>query len=84
MDEGISGLKKAGLEPIVVDMTSIDAKACGLSVMKVIIPECELLEGDHRMPFLGGRRWLEVPVRLGLRSAPLRLEERNKQPHPYP
>ena len=82
--EGVSRLQAMGLDPIAVDMTSSDAKECGMSVIKVVIPECEALEGDHRMPFLGGRRWREVPARIGLRPSHLTLEERNLQPHPYP
>jgi len=82
--EAVAQLRAMGLDPITVDMTSIDAEACGLSVIKVIIPECELVEGDHRMQFLGGRRWRDVPARLGLRPASLSLDERNPQPHPYP
>jgi len=82
--DGISRLHAMGLDPLAVEMTSSDAEECGLSVVKVIIPECEQMEGDHRMQFLGGRRWREVPVRLGLRRKTLALEERNMQPHPYP
>ena len=84
LGEGISRLHAMGLDPIAVDMTSIDAEACGLAVVKVLIPECELMEGDHRMQFLGGRRWRDVPVRLGLRAQAISIEERNQQPHPYP
>lgn len=82
--EAVAQLRGMGLDPITVDMTSIDAEACGLAVVKVILPECELLEGDHRMQFLGGRRWREVPARLGMRPTEVSLEERNPQPHPYP
>ncbi len=84
LHEAVTQLATLGLDPIAVDMTSIDAEACGLSVIKVIIPECEALEGDHAMQFLGGARWQDVPVRLGLRSAPMPFEDRNRQPHPYP
>jgi ribosomal protein S12 methylthiotransferase accessory factor len=84
LDDGISRLHEMGLDAIAVDMTTADAEICGLSVVKVVIPECESLEGDHRMQFLGGRRWREVPVRLGLRQNAMSLEERNQQPHPYP
>jgi ribosomal protein S12 methylthiotransferase accessory factor len=84
LGEGVSRLQEMGLDAIAVDMTTIDAEDCGMAVVKVVIPECEALEGDHRMQFLGGRRWREAPVRLGLRQKAITLGERNQQPHPYP
>lgn len=84
LDGALGQLAARNLDPVAVDMTSIDAEACGLFVVKVIIPECEGLEGDHAMQFLGGTRWREVPVQLGLRSAAMSIEARNPQPHPYP
>lgn len=72
------------LEAIALDLTPVDVAACGLHVTKAMIPGCEPIEGDHRAPFLGGRRWREVPVSLGLRRAPTALEAINPWPHPYP
>jgi ribosomal protein S12 methylthiotransferase accessory factor len=72
------------LEAIALDLTPVDVAACGLHVIKALVPGCEPIEGDHRAPFLGGRRWQEVPVRLGLRRAPTALEAINPWPHPYP
>lgn len=80
----VESMSRAGLEPLVVDMTTVDAEACGLSVVKVVVPQCEGIEGDHSMPFLGGRRWREVPARLGLADRELTLQDVNPQPHPYP
>jgi len=71
-----------GLEVIAADITPVDVAACGYHVVKMLIPECETMEGDHRMPFLGGRRWREVPQRLfGLAVGP---DPSNPYPHPYP
>jgi ribosomal protein S12 methylthiotransferase accessory factor len=50
----------------------------------VLIPGLETMEGDHRIPFLGGCRWREVPFRLGRRASPSALENINPFPHPYP
>ncbi len=70
------------LEAVAVDITPIDVAACGYHVVKVFIPGCEMMEGDHLLPFLGGRRWREVPERLfGLSPS---LETINPYPHPYP
>lgn len=75
----LSRLKAHGLEALAVDLTTVDLEACGYAVTKVVIPECEVMEGDHTKPFLGGRRWREAPQRLGLKAAPM-----NPYPHPYP
>lgn len=80
----VESMHRAGLEPLILDMTTVDAEACGLSVVKVVVPQCEGIEGDHSMRFLGGRRWREVPARLGLAGRDLTLEDVNPQPHPYP
>lgn len=80
----VEAMTLLGLEPLVLDMTTVDAEACGLSVVKVIVPPCEGIEGDHSMPFLGGRRWREVPARLGLVGRELTIRDVNPQPHPYP
>jgi ribosomal protein S12 methylthiotransferase accessory factor len=84
LDDAVARLVQLDLDPLALDMTTVDAEACGLSVVKVMIPECEGLEGDHAMQFLGGRRWRDVPSRLGLRASPITLDARNRQPHPYP
>ena len=66
-EPAIRALKKAG-----VDHSGV--------VSEEVIPECETMEADHRLPFLGGRRWREVPRWLGL-PQPARV---NPFPHPYP
>lgn len=77
-------LAKRNIELIALDVTSADAADAGLSVIKVLSPECQPMEADHRMPFLGGKRWREVPVQLGFRAAPPSIETVNAYPHPYP
>src|SRR5581483_6314970 len=77
-------LEAQGLEILALDLTTVDLSACGLYVTKVLIPECQPMEGDHRAQLLGGRRWREVPVRLGLCAAPTSIESVNPWPHPYP
>jgi ribosomal protein S12 methylthiotransferase accessory factor len=80
----LSLLGESNLEVVAVDLTPVDAETCGLYVTRVFIPGCETMEGDHRMPFLGGNRWREVPYRLGWRDALPSLESLNPYPHPYP
>ncbi|MBG0829783.1 YcaO-like family protein [Planomonospora sp. ID67723] len=84
VDRCCEAVEQAALEPLAVDLTSADLEACGLFVVKVLIPECVPMEGDHRLPFLGGDRWRDVPVRLGLRHSPTPLHAINPFPHPYP
>jgi ribosomal protein S12 methylthiotransferase accessory factor len=80
----LSLVGESNLEVVAVDLTPVDAEACGLYVTRVFIPGCETMEGDHRMPFLGGNRWREVPYRLAWRDALPSLESLNPYPHPYP
>ena len=80
----VEAMKKLDLEILAIDLTPIDAADCGLSVVRVLIPGLEPMEGDHLAPFLGGKRWREVPVRIGLQSNTTSLESRNHYPHPYP
>jgi ribosomal protein S12 methylthiotransferase accessory factor len=72
------------LETLALDLTTADAQACGLSVIRTMIPGLETMEGDHCLPFLGGKRWREVPIRLGLLSRETDLTTLNPYPHPYP
>jgi ribosomal protein S12 methylthiotransferase accessory factor len=72
------------LEIVAIDVTPIDVHECGLNVIKVIIPECQPLEGDHLLPFLGGYRWRDVPLKLGLTKTLPNFKTINRYPHPYP
>jgi ribosomal protein S12 methylthiotransferase accessory factor len=77
-------LKEQGLQVVATDLTPVDVQECGFYVVRVMIPECEPLEGDHLIPFLGGQRWREVPYRLGLVSSKPTVGSINPYPHPYP
>ncbi len=77
-------LAKRGLETIALDLTSPDIQAAGLCVTRVLVPGCEVMEGDHHLPQLGGLRWREVPYELGLTAARPDLGTLNSIPHPYP
>lgn len=80
----VDKLAARDLEVIATDMTPADAEACGLYVTRVLVPGFETMEGDHLLPFLGGRRWRDVPVQLGLLPAETEIESINPYPHPYP
>jgi ribosomal protein S12 methylthiotransferase accessory factor len=84
LGRSLSLLDERGLEALGVDLTPCDAEECGLYVTKVIIPECETMEGDHLVPFLGGQRWRRVPYQLGRLDQIPTLASINPYPHPYP
>ncbi len=77
-------LRAHDLQVLARDVTPPDVRSCGLSVVKVLVPQAQAMEGDVAMELLGGRRWRDVPVRAGRRPAPIALDARNPFPHPYP
>lgn len=77
-------LAERNMDVIGIDLTSGDLECCGLYVVKMLIPEMQPLEGDYQAQFLGGKRWKEVPVNLGMTQKPLNIEDINPWPHPYP
>ena len=74
----------AGSTVYVVDVTASDVRALGLSVLKVLAPELCPLDAAHGARFLGGSRLYEAAWRLGLRKRPLREQDVNPAPHPFP
>jgi ribosomal protein S12 methylthiotransferase accessory factor len=72
-----------GYEIMVVELTTPDVRECGYSVVKMLIPQMQPMEGDHSHRFLGGTRLFEVPRKLGYAIEP-GLEVVNPYPHPYP
>ncbi len=77
-------LDAAGLEAFAVDVTSADVRDAGLHVARAVVPGLCPLDVRHDARYLGARRLREVPFRLGLRPAPLRFDELNPDPHPFP
>lgn len=72
-----------GHRALVVDYTSSDVRSLGLWAVRVLIPGFHPLFMGHRLRALGGRRWREVPRKLGY---PARDPDwsGNPAPHPYP
>jgi len=79
-----SRLAAAGCHAFAVDVTTPDVRAAGLTVTKTIVPELCPLDVRHDARFLGGRRLRDLPHRLGLLEQPLRWDELNPDPHPFP
>ncbi|HSP73131.1 MAG TPA: YcaO-like family protein [Gaiellaceae bacterium] len=77
-------IERAGSSAYAVDVTAPDVRRLGLHVVKTVAPELCALDVSHRARFLGGRRILCAAAELGLLPRPLRLEELNPDPHPFP
>ena len=77
-------LAARGASAYAVDVTSPDVEEAGLRVVHVLSPELQPIDFAHRWRFLGGRRLYEAAHGIGLRDSPLRPEELNPFPHPFP
>jgi ribosomal protein S12 methylthiotransferase accessory factor len=80
----VKDLVDHGLQPCAVDLTPDDVRACGYVVTRVVVPGLETMEGDYRFQFLGGTRWRNVPVRIGMLRSSTDVVGINPFPHPYP
>ena len=72
------------LEIFGIDLTPVDVALTGRHVVRAVIPELETIEGDHRYPLLGGKRWRSVPVATKRMPTPPERGAINPYPHPYP
>ncbi|MFE2377009.1 TOMM precursor leader peptide-binding protein [Streptomyces sp. NPDC059398] len=85
LDTLVSRFAANGLEAIVVDQTTPVHAASGLSCVKAVVPGLlPMTFGHHLRRISGLDRVLTVPHRLGRLSRPLRPEEVNPHPHPFP
>ncbi|MEZ5016130.1 MAG: YcaO-like family protein [Flavipsychrobacter sp.] len=75
--------RSKGYDVLGVNLTSPEAHACGVNIVKVLTPALELMDGDYTYQYLGGKRWKEVPYAVGLKS-PKEPVVLNSYPHPYP
>jgi ribosomal protein S12 methylthiotransferase accessory factor len=73
------------LDVIVVDQTTPETIRNGLHCVKVLIPGMlPMTFGHHLTRVTGLERVLKVPMELGYSKQPLKLEELNPHPHPFP
>jgi ribosomal protein S12 methylthiotransferase accessory factor len=66
------------------DVTAPDVRAAGMHVVRVVCPELCALDVLGWAPHLGGRRILRAAHEAGLLPRPLRLDDLNPYPHPFP
>jgi ribosomal protein S12 methylthiotransferase accessory factor len=84
LEQIVALIADAGLETMVLDLTTRDVSQCGLRVTRTMVPELQPLDADYRHRFLGGTRLYEAPVRMGYATHPTHIETLNPYPHPYP
>ena len=78
-------LKQAGLEVIVVEITTPDIRDVGMRVVRVVVPGMVPLHGVYKFPFLGSKRLSQFPLRA--RTGQGNGHEGptyNTHPHPFP
>jgi len=81
----VEALRAAGLEVIVVDITTPDVEEVGMRVVRVLIPGLMPLHGNHNYPYLGVRRLYDAPRALGWERAGWDPTAGiNPLPHPFP
>ena len=69
---------------VAVDVTTSDVDEAGFKVVRVVVPDLQPMDNNHRYPHLGGRRLYDVPYRLGLVARRPQPGELNTDPHPFP
>ncbi|MEZ5087970.1 MAG: YcaO-like family protein [Tessaracoccus sp.] len=78
----VGALGRAGIEPIVIDITTPDIASAGLRVVRVIAPGT-VGNAPAAFPFLGRDRVRRIPVELGWRETALDEDELNYFPLPH-
>ena len=84
IDAVVRRLTRAGISAYLVDVTAPDVRELGVRVARVVAPELCALDVSHRARFLGGERLTHAAYEAGLVPRPLRLEDLNPLPHPFP
>ena len=81
-----AALRAAGHDDVVwVDQSSPEQVQLGLRTVRAIVPGLLPIDFGHgRCRAATLPRLYELPHRLGLRAAPLRADDLNRAPHPFP
>jgi ribosomal protein S12 methylthiotransferase accessory factor len=75
----------SGLDIVVVDQTTPEHRVGGFSCVKVVIPGTLPMTFGHTFRRVHGLpRLLHLPQQLGYRDGPLKLDDLNPHPHPFP
>jgi ribosomal protein S12 methylthiotransferase accessory factor len=84
IEAAVERLASRGVSAYAVDVATPDVRAAGLHVWRAVAPELCALDVVDRARFLGGARLYRAAHDAGLRPAPLRYEDLNLYPHPFP
>ncbi|KOP84095.1 TOMM precursor leader peptide-binding protein [Cytobacillus solani] len=77
--------RQLNLDVIIIDQTTPETRRNGLYCVKVLIPGMlPMTFGHHLTRLTGLERVLRVPMELGYTNKPLRPEQLNPHPHPFP
>lgn len=76
----VGQFKSKNYELVLVDITTKEIESMGLHCVYVLSPELQPLHLDESLPYLGGKRLREVPLKLGYQPS----KELNREPHPFP
>lgn len=78
----VADLTRLGHEVLLADLTTLDVRALGLRVVRVLVPGLQPLHGRHGWPHLGGTRLRKLSEVFG---PEVRTPRRwNPFPHPCP
>lgn len=81
-DGYVKRLQAHGIRAIAVDLTTLDVRAAGLHVVRVVAPGLASY-APAAFPLLGARRLYEVPTQLGWQPTPLAEDDLVLEPLPY-
>ncbi|WP_408009875.1 TOMM precursor leader peptide-binding protein [Pseudalkalibacillus sp. A8] len=85
LKEVLQAFKKLELDVIVVDQTTAEIRRNGLHCVKVLIPGMLPMTFGHDLIRVKGlQRVLTVPEELGYCEQPLKYDQLNPNPHPFP
>ncbi|MEA1994163.1 MAG: YcaO-like family protein [Euryarchaeota archaeon] len=80
----INKIKDAGLDALMIELTTPDISALGFHVIRVVIPGAIGINVGKEKRFLGGKRIYTVPQKLGYIERVVQENELNPLPHPFP
>ncbi|MDP1629556.1 MAG: YcaO-like family protein [bacterium] len=72
--------EKKNYEACYAELTTKEIKKLGFRCVQAVIPELQPLHLDEVIPYFGGKRLREIPLKFGYQPA----EVLNQEPHPFP
>jgi ribosomal protein S12 methylthiotransferase accessory factor len=76
----IAKMRKYDYEACYVELTSREIKSLNFRCVFVVIPELQPMSLDISIPYEGGNRLKEMPMKFGYEPA----DKYNQEPHPFP